>query len=106
MTFLAYPEEIDAVATFEFWTSFKNMWQTNPLAPVYNKITTVVNYIDGYEYLNLQIYQDNVPKTIDLTTGSATVQFLPPLFSDDLKTGMELNPADLIREITIKLVDE
>jgi len=81
------------------------MWQTNSIAPVYSKITTVVNYVDGYEYLNLQSYQDIVPKIIDLTTGSATVQFLPPLFSDDSKTGMELNPADLLREITIKLVD-
>ena len=51
MTFLAYPQEIGAVAQFEFWTSFKNMWQTNPLAPVYNKITTLVTYVDGYKYL-------------------------------------------------------
>ena len=43
-------EDIGAVATFEFWTSFKNLWQNNLLAPVYNKITTLVTYVDGYKY--------------------------------------------------------
>jgi len=51
MVFLAYLEEIGAVAQFEFWVKFKNLWQTDPLVPVYNKIITVVNYVDGYQYL-------------------------------------------------------
>jgi len=51
MVLLAYSEEIGAVAQFEFWTSFKNMWQIDPLVSVYSKITTVVNYVDGYQYL-------------------------------------------------------
>ena len=51
LSFLAYPEEIGALATFEFWISFKNLWQTDPSAPVYNKITVVVKYVDGYQNL-------------------------------------------------------
>ncbi len=44
--------------------------------------------------------------TIDLTTGSAMIQLLPPLFKDDSKTTIELNPSNLDRQITLKLVDQ
>ena len=44
--------------------------------------------------------------TIDLTTGSATIQILPPLFKDDSKTNIELNPKDTLRQISLKLVDQ
>ena len=44
--------------------------------------------------------------TIDLTTGSAMIQLLPPLFKDDSITEIEINPTDLDRQITLKLVDQ
>ena len=44
--------------------------------------------------------------TIDLTTGSATIQILPPLFKDDSKNNIELNPKDTLRQISLKLVDQ
>ena len=47
-----------------------------------------------------------VPMTIDLTSGSKTIQLLPPLFFDESKTNIELNPANLLRQITLRLVDQ
>jgi hypothetical protein len=49
-------EDIGAVATFKFWLNFKNLWQADPSKPEYNKIKTLVKYVDGYEYLQLQRY--------------------------------------------------